>query len=157
MGTQIVNSTSLWHGSNDNSVAASAAGTGLSFCFAYSNGAGVQLNHISYTLGPHSGNSTAGSGTNTLTTAPTDFTNTFPNRNFDNYCLSSNLKLAGTGDTSSLSSTVTAYSDGYQATITLALEELLTGGSGGWRGVCVVYYSSQYVMDNTNGAICYAA
>merc|ERR1739838_53757 len=28
---------------------------------------------------------------------------------------------------------------------------------GGWRGVCMVYYSSQYVMVNTNGAVCFAA
>jgi hypothetical protein len=39
----------------------------------------------------------------------------------------------------------------------MALEMILPGAAGGWRGVCMVYYSSQYVMDNTNGSICFAA
>jgi len=157
MGTNLVMSTHMISAA-DNSIATSGGtGTGMTFVFAYADGSGVQLNHIAYNVGPHSTNSTSGSGTNNLTTSPTEFTMLFPNRSSDNYCSSSNLKLAGTSDTSSLSSTITAYSDGYSATLTLELETLLTGASGGWRGVCMVYYSSQYVMDNTNGAMCYAA
>lgn len=34
---------------------------------------------------------------------------------------------------------------------------ILTGAAGGWRGVCLVYYSSQYIQDNTNGALCFVA
>jgi len=158
MGTNLFMSTDVTTGTVDNSIASGATtGLGQTYVFAYSDGSGVQMNHIAYNVGPHSSNNTSGSGTNNLTTAPTDFTNSYPSRVSDNLCLSSNLQLAGTSDTSSLSSTITSYSDGYAATLTLELEMLLTGAAGGWRGVCVVYYSSQYVMDNTNGAMCYAA
>jgi hypothetical protein len=151
-------STSPVTGTNDNSIAANASsGLGQTYVFAYGDGSGVQLNHIAVSVGPHASDNSPGSGTNNLTTSPTEFTNSYPKRVSDNYCSSSNLKLAGTSDTSSLSSTITAYSDGYQATLTMELEMLLTGAAGGWRGVCMVYYSSQYVMDNTNGAMCYAA
>lgn len=125
--------------------------------FAYGDGSGIQLNHITFNDGPHSSNNTAGAGTNNLTTAPTSFSNNSPDQVNENYCISSNLKLEGTTDTSALSSTITAYSDGYKATITLDLEMILPGAAQGWRGVCMVYYSSQYVQDNTNGAMCFAA
>jgi len=92
-----------------------------------------------------------------LTTAPTAFTNTSPYKVNEQYCLSSNLELTGTSDTSGLSSTITAWSDGYKAKISLSLEVILPGAAGGWRGICMVYYTSQYVMDNTNGSICFAA
>lgn len=67
------------------------------------------------------------------------------------------LALAGTTDTSGLGDTITAFSDGYKATTTLELDYILPGARGGWRGLCLVYYSSQYVMDNTNGAVCHLA
>jgi len=92
-----------------------------------------------------------------LTTAPTAFTNSSPYKVNEQYCLSSNLELTGTSDTSGLSSTITAWSDGYKAKISLSLEVILPGAKGGWRGICMVYYTSQYVMDNTNGSICFAA
>jgi len=72
-------------------------------------------------------------------------------------CGGSNLDLSGTSDTSALSSTITDWSDGYKAKVTMNLEMILPGAAGGWRGVCMVYYSSQYVMDNTNGSVCFAA
>lgn len=130
---------------------------GKTYVFAYSDGSGVQMNHMTFATVAPTTNTTAGSGTNTLTTAPTMFYNTSPNMVNENMCLSSNLLLEGTTDTSSLSSTITAYSDGYKAKTTLALEMLLPGAMSGWRGVCMVYYSSQYVQDNTNGSVCHAA
>lgn len=130
---------------------------GKTFVFAYSDGSGVQLNHIAFGTTPVSTNTTAGAGTVTLTSAPASFTNTSPDMVNQNYCGGSNLELTGTADTSSLSSTITDWSDGYKAKVTLDLEYLLPGAAGGWRGVCVVYYSSQYVMDNTNGSVCFAA
>ena len=56
--------------------------------------------------------------------------------------MTADLKLEGTTDTSSLSTTITDYSDGYKGTISLDLEMILTGAAGGWRGVCMVAYSS---------------
>jgi len=114
MGPGIQMSTHVTLGTADNSIASgTTTGLGQTFIFAYGDGTGVQLNHIAYNQTRHASNNTSGSGTNNLTTAPTDFNNTFPNRVADNLCSSTNLKLAGTSDTSSLSSTITAYSDGY--------------------------------------------
>lgn len=75
----------------------------------------------------------------------------------ENLCFTSDLKLEGTTDTSGLSATITAYSDGYKGTISLNLEMILNGAAGGWRGVCIVKFSSQFMQDNTNGSICVAA
>lgn len=52
---------------------------------------------------------------------------------------------------------ITNFSDGYKAKITLSLEPILSGGPHGWRGVCMVYYSSQYTMDTTDGSVCFVA
>lgn len=109
---------------------------------------------------PHAANQTAGAGTNALTAAVASYTNNldgFPQSYTENLCLASDLQLTGTTDTSGLDSTVTAYSDGYKAKVTLALEQILPGAAGGWAGVCLVYYSSEYVQDNTNGSVCFVA
>lgn len=112
MGPSVIMSTEVTRGTEDNSVS-STTGLGQTYLFAYGDGTGIQINHIAYNVGRHSSNNTSGSGTNNLSTAPTDYNNSFPNRVSDNFCSSTNLKLAGTSDTSSLSSTITAYSDGY--------------------------------------------
>jgi len=133
---------------------------GKTFVFAYADGSGVQLNHVATGTTPHASNKVAGSGTNSLTAAPASFTNNlpkFPQSYVENLCLSSDLQLTGTTDTSGLDSTITAYSDGYKAKITLTLEQILPGAGGGWAGVCLVYYSSEYVQDNTNGSVCFVA
>jgi len=130
---------------------------GQTFVFAYGDGSGIQLNHLAFGTTPVSTNTTAGAGTNTLTTAPTTFTNSSPNMVNQQFCGGSNLELTGTADTSALTATITDWSDGYKAKVTMNLEMILPGAAGGWRGVCMVYYSSVYVMDNTNGAICFAA
>ena len=31
------------------------------------------------------------------------------------------------------------------------------GARGGWRGFCMVYYTSQYIQNNTNGSVCVTA
>jgi len=53
---------------------------GKTFVFGYSDGSGVQLNHIAFGTTPHAINNVAGSGTNTLTTAPSSFTKNSPNK-----------------------------------------------------------------------------
>lgn len=121
---------------------------GLTFNFAYADGSGVQLNHVAYGGTAHASNTSAGGGTNALTTAPTSFSSNLPGvaaAYSENLCLASDLALAGTTDTSTLPAAVTAYSDGYTATISLGLEFILPGAAGGWAGVCLVYYSTQYV------------
>lgn len=133
---------------------------GKTFIFSYHDGSGIQLNHVDTGTTPHASNQQAGSGTNTLTTPPANYSNNlpgFPASYIENLCLGSDLALVGTQDTSGLDATITAYSDGYKAKISLNLEQILPGGSGGWAGVCLVYYSSEYVQDNTNGAVCFVA
>jgi len=157
MGTGLVMSTNNVNSTADNNSASGATDLGKTFVFAYGDGSGIQLNHITFGTAPHSTNNTPGSGTNNLTSAETTYSLASPNQINEHYCMGSNLKLEGTTDTSALSSTITAYSDGYKGTIALDLEMILPGAAGGWRGVCMVYYSSQYVQDNTNGSMCFAA
>jgi hypothetical protein len=157
-GTGLIMSTAEGNNTADNYVnSTTASPLGQTFVFAYADGSGVQFNHISYGNTVPTSNTTAGAGNNTLTTAPTSFKNDSPNMVSENYCGGSNLKLEGTPDTSALTNTITYFSDGYKATLTLNLEMFLPGGTQGWRGVCMVYYSSQYVQDNSNGAMCFAA
>lgn len=154
-GSGVVLSTHYSSG-NDNAGAVTA-NKGKTYVFAYADGSGVQFNHITFGSTPVATNNTAGAGTNTLTSAPSTFSLVSPNMVNEQFCLASNLELTGTANTSGLSSTITAWSDGYKAKLTLNLEMILPGAAGGWRGVCMVYYSSQYVMDNTNGSVCFAA
>jgi len=133
---------------------------GKTFVFTYADGSGIQFNHVTTGATPHASNQSAGSGTNSLTAAPSSYTNNlpgFPQSYIENLCLSSDLQLTGTADTSGLDATITAYSDGYKAKISLNLEAILPGAAGGWAGVCLVYYSSEYVQDNTNGSVCFVA
>lgn len=158
MGTGVVMSTNPLSGVDnyaDNTT--NTASLGKTFVFAYGDGSGIQLNHLTFNSGPPTSYKTAGAGTNDLTTAKASFSYTSPDMVSENYCSGSNLQLQGTADTSTLDSTVTAYSDGYYATLTLNLEMILAGAAGGWRGVCIVKYASQYLADNTNGSICFAA
>lgn len=130
---------------------------GKTFVFAYSDGSGVQLNHLSFATVAPTSNTTAGSGTNNLITAPLSFTNSSPGTYSENYCSAANLLIEGTTDTTTLAATILSYSDGYKATSTLGMEYLLAGAAGGWRGACYVYYSGQYIQDATNGAVCHSA
>jgi hypothetical protein len=128
MGTGVVMSTHPMLGTADNSDS-SSTNLGKTFIFAYGDGSGIQLNNLTFNDGPHASDNTSGAGTNNLTTAPTAFTNSSPDMVNENYCLGSNLKLEGTTDTSALSSTITAYSDGYKATLSLDLEMILPGAT----------------------------
>jgi len=130
---------------------------GKTFVFGYSDGSGIQLNHIAFATTPVASYNVGGGGTNTLTTAAASYTNTPSGRYGTNPCLGSNMQLSGTTDTSGLSSTITEYSDGYKGKITLALEMFIGGATGAWKGVCLVHYVDQYTMSNINGSICFAA
>lgn len=157
-GPGIILSTSVV--SEDDNFGITTGVKGLTFVFAYADGSGVQLNHVATGTSPHGSNQTAGSGTNALTAAESSYTNNldgFPQSYTESLCLASDLLLTGTTDTSGLATTITAYSDGYKAKVSLALEQILPGAAGGWAGVCLVYYSSEYVQDNTNGAVCFVA
>jgi len=123
-----VNSGHWWSGLDNETT--TAEDLGKSYTFALTNGAGIQMGHITGGVGLSSvptTNTTAGTGSNTLTAAPTVFTNAFPNRVQDNFCASTNLLLAGVADTSTLPAAVTAFSDGYKATITMALDWIQMG------------------------------
>ena len=136
--------SSHWVSSAD-STTITATDQGKSYVFALADGSGVQLAHISGgSLGATvpTTNTTGGTGSNTLTAGPASFTNASPNTVGENYCSSTNMLLSGISDTSTLGSSVTAFSDGYQATVTLALDFLMAGAQGGWRGVCLVAYTS---------------
>jgi hypothetical protein len=134
----------------------------MGYVFALWNGSGISLSHLpggTAKIVAPTANTTVGTGANALTTAKASFTNSFPERVNDsqNFCSSTNLLLSGLADTSALASTITAYSDGYLATITMALDWFQAGAAGGWKGVCMVYYTSQYIQDDTNGAVCMTA
>lgn len=65
--------------SGTDNIGTATATLGKTFVFAYGDGSGIQLNHIAFGTTPHATNNAAGTGTNTLTSAPTIFTNTSPN------------------------------------------------------------------------------
>lgn len=71
------------------------------------------------------------------------------------YCQTTTMLLAGTDDVSGLSDVVRSFSDGYKASSSMALDAMFSGAREGWRGSCLVYYSSEKVQDNTNGALCH--
>lgn len=60
---------------------------GKTFVFAYGDGSGIQLNHITFGNTLPTGNSTSGGG-DVIVSAPTSFTNSSPNLVNQNYCSS---------------------------------------------------------------------
>ena len=116
-GTGVVLSANL-QSDLDNSAATAALGKGKHFLFAYADGSGVQVNHVTFGTTPPATNTTAGAGTNALTVAPASFSNTSPLMLNQQYCGGSNLELTGTADTSALAATITDWSDGYKAKVT---------------------------------------
>lgn len=129
---------------------------GKTYVFALGDGSGVSINHLSYSAVTPTTNTTGGTGSNRITTAPVSFTNAFPNTYKTNWCSSTNLLLEGTTDTSSLATAVTAYSDGYLLKSTMVLDTLYAGALDSWRSTCLVFYSSQYVQDSANGSVCHS-
>jgi hypothetical protein len=128
------------------------------FVWAVADGSGVQLAHLTYATVSPTSNTSNGQGTNTnFTPDKATYSNSSPDLFQENVCSSSNLLLEALADTSGLASAITEYSDGYKAAITITLESQLNGALGGWSGACMVLYQSQYVQDNTNGALCVLA
>lgn len=95
---------------------------GKTFVFAYGDGSGIQLNHLTFAATAPTGSATASGGTNNMTTAAASFSNSPGGCLTDNYCITSTLLLAGTTDTSGLAQAIKDYSDGYKATWDIALE-----------------------------------
>lgn len=103
------------------------------------DGSGVQMVHLTKnTTRPT--NSSSLTGTNKLTTPPTSYDNTIAKNYKNNLCLETKLLLAGS--TATLTSAESAWSDGYTATLSIALEFFNAGAAGGWRGACIVLYSA---------------
>jgi len=78
-----VNAGHYWSGADNTIVAATTTDAGKSYVFALSDGTGVQMSHITGGAGLVSVPSTfttAGTGSNTLTTASASFTNLSPDR-----------------------------------------------------------------------------
>jgi len=78
-----VNAGHYWSGADNTIVAATTTDAGKSYVFALSDGTGVQMSHITGGAGLVSVPSTfttAGTGSNTLTTASATFTNLSPDR-----------------------------------------------------------------------------
>lgn len=126
---------------------------GKTYVFALSDGSGVQMSHLSSaTFGPLD-NTAAGSGQNTIATAPV-YQNTWPRKYEGSWCSDTNLHLAATTQWSSLPAVVQNYSDGYYAKLTLTMDWVLSGALGGWRGTCMVNYTSGLVQDSRTGALC---
>jgi len=73
-----------------------ASNLGKTYVFAYSDGSGVQLNHLSFNTAATSSHRSGGLGRNTLTTAKSSFTNETPDTYEESKCVSSNLLLEGT-------------------------------------------------------------
>ena len=77
-----VTNSAHWESSIDNDNI-TAADYGKSYVFALADGSGIQLSHLtggtSKVIAPTT-NTTAGTGANSLTTAKTAFTNSFPDR-----------------------------------------------------------------------------
>lgn len=129
---------------------------GKTYVFALGDGSGVSINHLSYSAVAPTTNTTGGTGSNRIVSALTTFTNVYPTLYKSNWCSDTNLLLQGTTDTSSLSTAVTAFSDGYLLKSTMVLDTLYAGGLDSWRSTCLVFYSSQYVQDSNNGSVCHA-
>ena len=98
-----------------------ATDLGKTYVFALSDGSGVQLSHIAYSIYGPTTYSTAGTGVNTVVTAPSKYYNDFIIYEA-NYCSDTNLHLAGTADTSELASVVKNYSDGYYGILTITMD-----------------------------------
>lgn len=110
--------------------------------FALADGSGVSLNHLSYSTVSPTTNTTGPVGATEVVTAPASFTTAYPDTYTSNWCSTTNLLLEGTSDTSMLATAVTAHSDGYAITSTIALDQLYAGALTAWRATCLVYYSS---------------
>lgn len=121
------------------------------------DGSGIQMRHLTFDTVAPTIYKTGSNGNNNITTAPASFSmNDLPTSYASNFCLTMDLQLSGTTDTSALDTAVSAYTDGYKGVSTIGLEQVLGGALGGWRGVCMVFYTSKYVMDATSGAVCHA-
>lgn len=104
-GTGLVIGPHFFSGT-DNFVS-SGTSLGKTFVFAYSDGSGIQMNHISFGWTVPTANNSKGTTGNALVSAPSTFSNAAPARSSDNLCLSSHLNLEGTADTSGLGDTIT--------------------------------------------------
>jgi hypothetical protein len=80
---------------DDNSADATASATenGRTYVWAYADGSGVQMVHLSYGTTRTGDYTSVGTGTNDLTTAPSSFSNASPTLVTENYCNHSKLLL----------------------------------------------------------------
>ena len=150
-GPSIRLSTHEWSGADNNG----STDLGKTYVFALGDGSGVALNHLSFSTVQPTTNTATGSGTNALSNTSTIYTTAYPNLYEDQFCSTSTLLLTGTEDVGTLADVITASSDGYQASLSMSLETFFAGARTAWRGVCLVYYASELVADNSGGALCH--
>jgi hypothetical protein len=127
---------------------------GKTYVFAMGDGSGVALHHLSFADVAPTTNTVAGTGSNVLVTAKASYTTAHPDQYSMDFCQATNLEIAG-ASTEDLADAVKAFTDGYYVKSTVALRQQFAGGADSWVGTCLVYYESQYVQDNTDGALCH--
>ena len=131
---------------------------GKQYVYPMMDGSGISLNHLTYNMTPPTLYTTAGTGSNQLTTAPTQYYNVWPDLYEQNLCADTTLLLEGTDNPeTTLGTAITALSDGYKATVVVSLESILAGAQARWRGVCLVMYTTEYVQETENGSLCVVA
>jgi hypothetical protein len=69
----------------------------------------------------------------------------WPDKYEGEFCSDTNLEIKATTAYSGLADVVKTYSDGYYAKLTITMDWILSGALGGWRGACMVHYTSSYV------------
>lgn len=135
-----------WVTNQDNN---GATDLGKTYVMALGDGSGVSLLHLTLSTFLPTANTSAGSGSNILAEPEAAFTTEEPSKLQGKFCAGTTMILEGTIDTTTLSDTISAYSDGYKASTTIQMDQFFAGGVDGWRGTCLVYYSSESVEDNT--------
>lgn len=144
-------STSWYSGSDNNG----STDIGKTYVFAIGDGSGISINHISFSTVAPTTNTSAGTGTNALVTQSTEYSKAFENLYLNDFCSTTSVLLEGTDDISALSTVVKAFSDGYKISSSLAMDSFFAGAREAWRGTCIVYYTSETVLDATNGSLCH--
>lgn len=134
---------------------------GKTYVFAMGDGSGVTLHHLAFSGGVAASISptdftTPGTGANVFVTERSkSYTTKFPDQYSMDFCSETNLEIAGSATTEGFVDAVAAFTDGYYMKSTMAMHQQHAGGVDSWTGTCVLYYSSEYVQDNTHGSVCH--
>jgi hypothetical protein len=128
---------------------------GKTYVFALGDGSGFALHHLAFDTYAPSDHTVPGVGTNVIVNEKASYTNTFPNQYSMDFCAATNLEVAGSASTEDFTDAVKAWTDGYYMRSTISMKQQHAGDTDSWQGTCLVYYTSQYVQDNTEGSLCH--